>query len=108
MSSPHGWPEDVPVAGMRKCLDSVRLCWLMEYIPGGLHPSMASSLSRGQVGAVAACVQGIMQTLCLSLSATKAHRENGGLGGVKHQGPRETPLGKKGRKEATGFLLSSH
>lgn len=41
-------------------------------------------------------------------SATKAQRENGVLDWAEHQGLRETPVAKKGHKEATGPLLSSH
>lgn len=64
--SQHNWPEKVPVTGVRKCLDSVRFCWLMEYIPEGLHGFFPEPKPKWVL--LLACVQGIMQTLCLRLS----------------------------------------
>lgn len=112
MSSQHSWPEEVPVTGVRKCLDSVRFCWLMEYIPEGLCDFFSEPKPKWVL--LLSCVQGIMQRLCLRLSCggtspqPLTHRENGVLDWAEPQGLRKTPVAKKGHKKATGFLLSSH
>lgn len=48
---------------MRKCLDSGRFCWLMEYIPEILQSFFPETRPKGVL--LLTCVQGMLQTLCL-------------------------------------------
>lgn len=52
-------PEEVPLTGMRKCLDSVRFCWLMEYIPEILQSFFPETRPKGVL--LLTCVQGMLK-----------------------------------------------
>lgn len=96
------------MTGVRKCLDSVRFCWL----PEGLRGFFPEPKPKWVL--LLTCVEDHADTMSKTLmlghqpSATKAQRENGVLDWDEHQGLRETPVAKKGHKEATGLLLASH